>query len=384
MNTDKGLGRMLIDTETRILRDAVGKFVREVIRPAEIALGPDASEFPDDVLQSLREKSRAAGYWYMDTPTEYGGGGLSTFQSAVIAEVACAHRFNFPMAGGGVFGWSPPVALYSGTDEQKERLLKPTISNGWATFTAVAEVTGGSDPARSIRTTAKRTDKGWLLNGTKMWISQVGRGKLGTLYARTESGVSAFILEMDAPGISFTKLSTIRDSPTFELRLQDCLLPLGNLIGEEGKGFNLAQKWLMRARLLIGARCVGIAEEALRTAVGWAKDREMFGKRLSGFQATEFAVADSRMEINAARLLVWQAALESDEGGDAWQSVAMAKLYAAEVAWKVLDRSMQMLGAMGLSRELPLESWMRTVRVARVIEGSSEVLRSMLGRAELK
>lgn len=382
-NAASGLAKLVLDGELVLLRDNVAKFVREVIRPAEVALGPDASEFSDDDLVALRTKAKALGYWYLDTPTEYGGGGLTALQSAVVMEAAATHRFVFPVLGGGVFGWSPPVALFAGTDEQKERLLKPCIREGWATFTAVAEASGGSDPSRAIRMTAKRTDAGWLLNGAKLWIGQVGRARLGTLYARTASGVSAFMLEMDSPGVSFTKLSTFRDSPTYELRLEDCLIPHGNLLGEEGKGFSLAQRWLTRARLSIAARSVGMAEEALRLATEWAGQREMFGKTLGKLQATEYSVADCRMEIDAARFLVWDAALKCDQGLDAWEAVASAKLYSVEMAWRVIDRAIQLLGAMGVSRELPLESWLRSIRVARIIEGSSEVLRSMIGRANL-
>jgi acyl-CoA dehydrogenase len=160
----------------------------------------------------------------------------------------------------------------------------------------------------------------------------------------------------------------------------DCEIPIENLIGQEGQGFQLAQEWLVRGRLHYAAQAVGVAEEALRIAVEWARQRETFGALLATRQAVQFAIADARMEINAARHLTWDAAHADDHGQEARSKASIAKLYGTEMGFRVVDAMMQILGGMGMAKELPLESWFRALRVARVVEGPSEVHRYLLAR----
>ncbi|HXY91597.1 MAG TPA: acyl-CoA dehydrogenase family protein [Acidimicrobiia bacterium] len=374
-----------LDDDLRELAALVADFVAREIVPAESALDPEARRLPDDVLARLRGRARAIGLWCLDAPLEYGGGGLGAFASVVVWEQACKHRFCFPIAGGGVFGHSPPVVLYAGTPEQIERWVRPAIAEGWTGFSAVAEPSGGTDPARAIRTTATRTDDGWVLDGTKLWITHADHAHYGVIYARTESGISAFVLETATPGVSVSPIPMMRDSWPSEVRLDHCLLPHDSLIGEEGRGLALAGAWLNKGRLSYAARSIGVAEEAIRVAAAWARERETFGAPLATRQAIQVAFADARVAVDAARLLTWRAAWLADEQRpEARDATAMAKLSATETAFRVVDQMMQVLGAMGLARELPLESWFRDLRAARLIEGSSEILRDMIGRRELQ
>jgi acyl-CoA dehydrogenase len=367
------------------LRELVKRFVATEIVPAEAALRPEDRRIPDGTLTTLRAKAREVGLWCLDAPAEYGGGGLSAFESVVVWEEACKHRFCFPIAGGGVFGHSPPVVLYAGTPEQIDRWVRPAIAEGRTGFSAVAEPAGGTDPARAIRTRATRVDGGWVLEGTKTWITHADHAEYGVVYARTDTGISAFVVDTGIPGITITPIAMMRDSWPCEVRFDQCVVPDDALIGEEGRGLALAGAWLAKGRLSYAARSVGVAEESMRLAAGWAAERSTFGAPLATRQSIQFAFSDARVGLDAARLLTWRAAWLADQGrSDARRAAAMAKLFATETAFGVVDTMIQVLGAMGLARELPLESWFRDLRAARLIEGSSEILRDIIARDELR
>lgn len=374
--------------ELQMLRDVLRAFVRDELTAAESALDPAARELPEDVLQRLQQKAKALGFWCFDAPQEYGGGGMSAFEMAVIHEQMTQHRFAFPLPGGGVFGCSPPVVLYRGSPQQIEEYVRPTIEHGWLAFTAISEPTGGSDPARSIRTTATRRGDSYILNGRKMWATNADRGRYGVVYARTDraagrGGISAFVVDAGTPGMNATSVPVLRDHWTTELTFEDCEIPASSLIGEEGQGFSLAQEWLVRGRLMLAAQAVGVASAATQHAIEWAKQRETFGALLATRQGVQFPIADSLVEIEAARLLTWQAAWAHDHGRDARTQASMAKLYATEMGFRVVDRAIQTLGGMGVSKDLPLEHWFRDLRVARIVEGASEIHRYLIARDAL-
>ena len=180
--------------------------------------------------------------------------------------------------------------------------------------------------------------------------------------------------------MSTSRIPVIRNHAPTELILDDVRIPAGNLVGQEGQGLSLAASWLVRGRLTYAARAVGIADEAVRLAVAWMGTRSTFGAPLATRQGLQWSIADAAVEINAGRWLTWQAAWKADTGQDARLEAAMAKLYCTEVGFRVVDSVMQILGAMGMAREMPLESWFRDLRVARVVEGTSEMLRSQIAR----
>jgi acyl-CoA dehydrogenase len=371
--------------ELRMLAETVGEFVRKEIWPVETRTPGEQRHIAPDEIEKLRMKAREAGFWCLDAPERFGGGGLTVFQSVVVGEQMAKHRYSIPRPGAGAFGLEPPAALYHGTSEQIERYVLPTIENAWPSFTAVSEPAGGSDPARAIRTTAVREAGTYRLNGHKMWASGADQARYGVVYARTSAeskreGISAFIVDMDTPGITVEPISVMRDHWTTELTLNDVIIPAGNLIGQEGEGFALAQEFFVRGRLRYASQAIGVAEEAMRLAVDWARTRETFGALLATRQAVQFALADARVGINAARYLTWDAAWDADQGINARTKASVAKLHATESAFKVVDAMMQILGGMGMTSDMPLEHWFRGLRVSRVVEGPSEIQRFLIAR----
>lgn len=371
--------------DLRMLADVIGAFVRDEIVPAEAAVPGEARGLPPEVVAALQVTARDLGFWCLEAPTEYGGGGLDTFAAAVVTEQAAKHRYSWPVAGAGVFGYQPPVVLYAGTPEQIDRYVVPTIRDGLMPFTAISEPAGGSDPARAIGTSAVRRGDRYVLNGRKMWATNADTAEYGVVYARTDrsagrAGISAFIVETDTPGFGVTSVPVLRNHWTTEVALEDCEIPVENLVGGEGMGFSLAQEWLVRGRITIAAQAVGVAVESLRLAVEWARRRETFDALLATRQGVQFPLADSVVEINAARHLTWEAAWRHVEGKDARQAASMAKLYATEMGSRVVDRTMQIMGGMGMAKEMPFEHWYRDLRVSRIVEGPSEIHRYLIAR----
>jgi acyl-CoA dehydrogenase len=371
--------------ELRLLSEALRDFVGREIRGVEADLDPTAREIPAERLAPLQATAREAGFWCFEAPSEYGGGGLGAFEMTVVHEQASKHRFAFPVPGGGAFGYSPPVVLYRGSPAQIERYVRPTIDRGLLGFTAISEPTGGSDPARAIRTVAKRTGERYVLNGRKMWATNADEGDYGVVYARTDTasgraGISAFVVDSGTPGMTVTPVPVLRNHWTTELVLEDVEVPAENLIGEEGQGVALAPEWMVRGRRMLAAQAGGVAEEAVRLAVEWAKERETFGALLASRQGVQFPLADSVTELTAARWLTWQAAWKYDQGEDARLESSMAKLFATETGFRVVDRAIQILGGMGVAKEMPLEHWLRDLRVTRIVEGASEIQRFLIAR----
>ena len=379
--------------DLRLLSDTIAEFVREEILPAEAATPGHERGLPAAELEKLQRKARDAGFWCLEAPERFGGGGLGVFEGVVLTEQMVKHRYGIPRPGGGVFGIEPPVVLYRGSAEQIERYVLPTIEHGWSSFTAISEPTGGSDPARAIRTTATRVEDDYRINGHKMWASGADHARYGIVYARTDrdagrGGISAIVVDADTPGMTVEPVPVIRDHWTTELTLTDCVVPVGNRVGEEGEGFALAQEWMVRARLRYAAQAIGVAEDAVRIGAEWASTRETFGALLATRQAVQFALADARVQIAAARYLTWDAAWTADHGGDARTKASIAKLHATETGFQVVDAMMQILGGMGMASDMPLEHWFRGLRVSRVVEGPSEIhryliAREMLGKAAL-
>jgi acyl-CoA dehydrogenase len=366
-----------------LLRESIARFVRTEVLPVEGALPPDARELPKAQVHELRMKAKAAGYWMLQAPRELGGGGLSAFEAAVVGEEIAKHKFAFSSA---VFGREPPVALYNGTPEQIDRFIRPAIEHGWETFTAISEATGGSDPARAIRTVARRDGDHYVINGQKMWTTHIENATYGIVYARTDlsagrRGISAFVVETDTPGIEITQVPVLRNHWSNEVSFNDVRVPAENLVGQEGQGFALAGQWTERGRLFIASFALGVAEASMQLAIAHARDRETFGAPLATRQFVQFAIADADTELAAARWLVWDAAMLYDRNPAAARpAVSAAKAHATEVAFGVVDRMMQIFGGMGVAKEMPLEHWFRDLRVCRVVEGPSEVHKYVVAR----
>jgi acyl-CoA dehydrogenase len=370
-----------------MLRDTVRRFMAAHVHPIEEKLPHDAAGLPRQQLVELQDKARALGLWAMQTPEKYGGAGLSVLGQVVVAEEAAKCRMGAFFPALGAFGGNPPSIMFSASPEQFARYAQPIIDGTMTkAYTAISEASGGSDPARAIRLRAVRDGDCYVLNGSKLWISHAENSDWGVVYARTaegRDGISCFIVEKDVPGMTFSRIPVMASFAPYELHLDNVRVGADQLIGEEGQGFALASDFLVYGRIVYAAGPIGIAQSALDMACRWARDRDVFGGKLADKQGVQWMLVDSEVELRAARLLMYQAAWNADLGRDVRVDASIAKLYGTETAYRVVDRCIQIHGALGLSDELPLERWFRDLRVKRLGEGATEVQRVVVARSLL-
>jgi acyl-CoA dehydrogenase len=371
--------------EFRAIQETARRFMREKVRPAEEPLPHDAYALAEEVLKPLQAEAKRLGLWQVESPAQWGGAGLNLLGQAIVAEESSQCRMGLYIPACHAFGWDPPNAIFLGRKDQIEKYAVPTLGSGEKTFVAISEASGGSDPGRAIRTRAEKRGDRYVLNGTKIWISGVGQSSWGLVFARTgpskgRDGVTSFIVEKTFKGFSYKPIPVIRSYSPYEINLVDCEVPEENRLGNEGEGFKLAETWLIHARIPYAAAVIGVAKAALELAIDWVKQRETFGSRLADKQAIQWMIADSEIELRAARLLVYQAAWKGDLGQDIKVDASIAKVYATEIAGKVVDRCIQMFGGLGVAAEMPLERWYREMRIKRIGEGPSEVHRMVVAR----
>jgi acyl-CoA dehydrogenase len=380
------IGAWELPEELRMLRDTVRSFMEREVRPLEDTLPHDAAGVPSDQLAGLQARARELGLWALSTPTRFGGAGLGVLGQVVVAEQAARCRMGAFFPDGGALGGNPPNVLFNAAPAQFEKYARPIIEGrAGRAFTAISEASGGSDPVRAIRCRAERKGDVYVLNGTKLWTTHAGTAAWGIVYARTgeldsRSGISAFIVDADAPGLTKRPIDVMSSYRPYELHFDNVEVPVDDRIGEEGEGFSLAGDFLVAGRITYGAGPIGIAQLALEQAIDWVKQREVFGSPLADKQGIQWMIADSEIELRAARLLIYQAAWKADLGQDVKVDASIAKLYSTETAFRVVDRCVQMFGALGLSAEAPLERWFRDLRVKRLGEGATEVQRMVVAR----
>ena len=377
-------GSWELPEELRMLRDTIRRFMKEEVKPVEDKLPHDAYTPEPEQLKDLQRKARDLGLWCFETPQEHGGAGLSLLGQCVAAEETAKCRMGAYIAGCGAFGFDPPNVIWRGRPEQWHH-ANDDVANGTKAFVAISEPSGGSDPGRAIQTRAERKSDRYVINGTKIWISGAGMAKWGIVFARVgeskgRDGITSFIVDKDRPGISLSKIPVIRSYAPYEVHFDNYEVPIEDRLGDEGKGFSFAEEWLIHARPPYAAATIGIARAALDIAIEWATQRKTFGSLLSEKQAIQWMIADSEIELRAARLLVYQAAWNADMGRDIKVDASVAKVYGTEIAGRVVDRCIQILGGMGVAQELPLERWYRELRIKRIGEGPSEVHRMVIAR----
>jgi acyl-CoA dehydrogenase len=286
-----------------------------------------------------------------------------------------------------LFGPQVGPILYEGNDDQKERFLQPVLRGEMTVCFAQTEPDSGADPA-GMRTRAVRDGDHYVLNGAKRFITGAGESDYAQVICvtdpekRARGGISCLMVDMKAPGVQLVRQwPTMMGDKPWEIAFDNVRVPVENRIGEEGQGFALGQKWLTVGRVRgHGARCVGIAQRANEMAMDYARQRVTFGQPLADRQAIQFFIADSAIEIDAARLMVYRTAWMYDQGMDTRDESYMTKIYCTEMASRVVDRAMQIHGGVGLTKELPLEYWYRQIRSIRITEGVTEVLRWRLAR----
>ena len=376
--------------ELRMLGEQIRRFVQEEIIPAEQRVDPDAEELADDDHKRLSDLTRAAGLWALGAPEEYGGGGLDTFGMCVALEEMSQHRMGLYVPGCGVFGRYPPPAIWAGTKAQIQKYAVPTIREGWQTFFAITEPSGGSDPAGAIQTRAEKRGDKWVLNGRKVFISRAHDAPWGVVFARTDkgkgrAGISCFILEHGTPGLSHQRDSRDPHRRPAQRRGIRGLRAAGRRPRRaEGQGLDLAFDLLVKNRFPYSACNLGVAVAAHRMAIAHAKQRSTFGQPLAQRQAIQWMLADAEVELRACRWIIWSGAWKADRGEDARVEASMAKLYSSEVLGRVIDAAVQIHGGYGVSKEFPLERWYREARVRRIGEGPSEVHRMVIARHLLR
>ena len=377
--------------ELLLMRDQIRRFMREEVKPVEDQLPHDALGCSAEDRARLRAKAEAMGLTRLTVPEEHGGSPVSALARVVIAEESAKCRLGAYAPALGAFGGGPPNIIWGGTPEQIEKYGIPCVDGRKRAFVAITEPSGGSDPRNNIETRARRDGDQWILNGRKMWITGAKGADYGVVFARTRDGdgnappeITAFIVEPTFPGISFNEIKVIRALSPYEIVLENCQVPAQNVLGDVGRGFGVAQNWLVDARIPYAAGCIGIAQEALDMACGWVKQRRARDGILADKQAIQWMIADSEVELRAARALVYDAAAKVDAGLPGKVDASACKLYGTETAGRVVDRAMQMFGGMGMAKEMPLERWYRELRVKRIGEGPSEVHRVVIARDKLR
>jgi len=388
MSGTNPLGGWELPEELRMLQETTRRFMEREVRPAEANEPHDSWKLPKEKLKPLQAKARAAGLWCVQTPEEYGGAGLNLLGQCLVAEESVKCKMGAYIAACGAFGFDPPNIIFQGTREQIEKYPMPSIDKGEKSFVAITEASGGSDPARAIRTRAEKKGDRYIINGTKIFISGASEASWGVVFARTDAGagregISAFIVETKKPGLTMSPIPVIRSYAPYELHFENYEVPAENLLGKEGKGFSIAEKWLVHGRVPYAAATIGLGQASLDLAIEWAKQRETFGQRLADRQAIQWMLVDSEIELRAARMLVYEAAWKADRGEDIKHEAAIAKVYGTETAGRVVDRCIQVLGGMGVSAEMPLERWYRELRIKRIGEGPSEIMRMVIARKML-
>ncbi len=376
-----------LSDEQRLIVETVRRFVQEQIVPLERELDPDCTEIPREERQRLMAMTQQMGFFNPDVPVELGGAGLSTTDRTLMAEEMSQHRAGLYTPCYGVFGAGGLAQLYAGTEEQKQKYLYPTLRGEKRGFFGLSEPSGGSDPARAIRTTAVRDGDEWVINGSKLWISGADTSDYGLLFARTDAskgrnGITCFIVDTDTPGFQVRRIVHVLRSthPPTELSFDNMRVPHNNILGEEGGGFAIANDRLTRNRIPYSAECIGVAVAAQRMAVAWSKERVTFGEPLASRQAIQWMLVDNEIDIATARWLCLAAASKADAGKPFRSEAAMAKLVGTEGAGRVVDRCIQIHGGLGVSKDLPLERWYRELRIRRIGEGPSEVQRIIMAR----
>jgi acyl-CoA dehydrogenase len=371
--------------EMQMLRDNLRRYVYKEMIPIERETTTEDEELKPEFRSRFEQGMKTLGLWQFDVPEEYGGGGLNALASCIVRE-ELSRTIGVPARHGEITGPKVRAILYECSDEMKERYLFPVLRGEKRACFAQTEPDAGSDPG-SMRTTAVRDGDHYVINGSKRFISGANAADFMQLMAATDrskgsrGGISCFLVDMNTPGVSVGRAQkTMMGDRVYEIFLENVRVPVSHRVGEEGKGFGLAQRWLGLGRLLHGARALGVAERCLELAATYAKQRVTFGKPLSERQAVQFMLVDSYIELRAARFLVWDAACKIDKGLDARSDCQIAKTYADEMAFKVADRCLQIHGGMGLTTDLPIERLWRQQRSYRITEGATEVMKMVIAR----
>ena len=377
-----------LSAEEKLILETVRSFVDAELMPLEPELGQAELEgrgqdFPDlETQRSLQLKARELGLWGLQTPEEFGGLGFGQQLMALITMEI--HRCLVPFQ----FGGGADNILFEGTDAQKREYLLPTIAGERRSCFALTEPTAGSD-ATNIRLEAVPDGDDFILTGEKIFITGGNEADFAIVFAVTDrakgarGGITAFLVDR-AMGFTSRYIPTMGSWGPARLTFNRVRVPAGNVLGEVGKGFELAMRWIVNGRVVIPARAVGRAQRLIEMGVDYARQRVAFGHPIGDYQAIQWMLADSEVELEATRWLVMHAAWLQDEGLDNRHEASIAKLHGAEMANRVADRVLQIHGGMGYTKELPIERVCRDVRVFRIYEGTDEIQKRTIAKDLLR
>jgi alkylation response protein AidB-like acyl-CoA dehydrogenase len=377
---------LMLKEEHHQVRDMVRRFAEEVVAPRARDLDENET-FPHDTVRQMAE----LGLMGLPYPEKYGGAGMDTVCYAIaVEEIArvCAST-AITLAAHVSLGCGPVYG--AGTEEQKLRFLVPMAKGDAIGAFGLTEANAGSDAA-GTQTKAAKVAGGWRVNGSKIYITNASYAKYVTLTAVTDAskganGISAFIMDTATPGYRVGKKEKkmgLRGSDTVEIVFEDCFIPEDQVIGELTGGFKAFMRTLMGGRISIGALALGCAQGAYEYSLKYAKVRHQFGQPIGSFQAIQFMLADMAVKIEAARHLVYHAAMLRDAGLEFSKEASMAKLFASEMGNWVTDKAIQIHGGMGYCRDLPVERMHRDVKLMEIGEGTSEIQRMVIAREILR
>ncbi len=379
---------MTMDADSfEILLATIRRFVQERLQPLEAQVD-ETDEMPEEIVAEMRE----LGLFGLTLAEEHGGLGLNAEEEARCAFELGRAAPAFRSVFGTNVGIGSQAIVFAGTDEQKAKYLSKIASGEIIGSFALTEPDAGSD-AMALRTKAVRDGDGYVLNGVKRYITNAPRADLFTVMARTAperraDSISCFLVEAGAPGLRLGKPDRKmgqHGTVTCDVIFEDCRVPASALLGGvEGEGFRTAMKVLDKGRLHIAAMCVGVAERLIAESAAFARERVAFGQPVSELQLIQAMIADSQVEMMAAKALVLETARKRDRGESVIRDVAAAKLYASEMVGRVADRAVQIHGGAGYMSEYAVERLYRDVRLFRIYEGTSEIQRLIVARETLK
>jgi acyl-CoA dehydrogenase len=377
-----------LSEEHRMLKDLVHRFVEDELLPLEKgvlereATGRGLS-IPEADLLRIDELSRKLGLWGLDAPTDIGGSDLPA-----VALVAVNEEMGRTVTPYTLPPDSPNLRMLMATvtPRQREAYLAPYVRGETVSAIGISEPGAGSDPA-AMTTHAERDGDDWIINGRKIWISRADHADFTILMAvtnkekRARGGISAFLVDKDTKGFNvLRRIPMIGGAYTYEIALEDCRVEGWKLLGTEGQGFAPMQLRLGTRRIQMAAWSIGMAQRALDMMIEYAPIRTTFGQTLAERQAIQWWVADAATKIHAARLMTYDCAWKLDSGRDVRLEISMIKAYATEMAWEIVDHAMQMHGAMGMTKELPLQLMAAKIRTMRIYDGPTEVHKWVVAR----
>ena len=377
-----------LSEETRLLRDSFVQWVERELKPLEEKHKITLDEpIPEEIVKKVRSESAELGFWAHHMPEEVGGGGLSEVDGIVLRE-ACGQTGSVlaSLALAGPEGPSPMHLVFN--EAQRAKYLAPLIEAKTTCCFMLSEPGAGSD-AQAITTRAEKRGDEWVLNGVKHFISNGHNADWGVVFALTDAekrakgGISAFIIERDQWKVGRVHDAMAGFEGQAEIVLEDAVVPAENVVGREGWGFAEAMRFLGTGRLHISAGAVGVAQFLLDLGAEYAGQRKSFGKPIGAYQGIQWMLADSATEIYAARNMIYHCAWLVDQGKDATKEMSMCKLFSTEMVNRVCDRVLQIHGGMGWMKDTRTEGFYRSLRVLRIVEGTSEIQRMMIARAVL-